>query len=49
MKPISDNQCKMYVISKSDMKLSAPVSMMEGKGSEGQVKSIKEFLKHCGN
>ena len=49
VKPISDNQCKMYVISKSYMKLSAPVSMMEGKGSEGQVKSIKEFLKHCGN
>jgi hypothetical protein len=49
VKPISDNQCKMYVISKFDMKLSAPISMMEGKGSEGQVKSIKEFLKHCGN
>ena len=49
VKPISDNQCKMYVISKFDMKLSAPISMMEGKGSEGQLKSIKEFLKHCGN
>ena len=48
MKPISDNQCKMYVISKSDMKLSAPVSMMEGKGSDSQAKWVKEFISHCG-
>ena len=31
------------------MKLSAPISMMEGKGSEGQEKWVKEFIKHCGN
>ena len=49
VKPINDNQCKYYNITKFDMKLSAPVSMMEGKGSEGQAKWLKEFLKHCGN
>ena len=49
IKPINDNQCKLYLITKFDMKLSAPISMMEGKGSEGQAKWVKEFIKHCGN
>ena len=48
IKPINSNQCKLYYCSKFDMKLSAPVSMMEGKGSEGQEKWVKEFIKHCG-
>ena len=48
IKPINDNQCKFYAITKFDMKLSAPVSMMESKGSEGQCKWVKEFIKHCG-
>lgn len=48
IKPISDNQCKLYSIAKFDFKISAPVSMMEGKGSDGQFKGIKEFISHCG-
>lgn len=48
IKPIDANSCKLYFVSKFDMKLSAPASMMEGKGSEGQEKWIKEFIKQCG-
>ena len=48
VKPVNDNQCKLYIITKFDMKLSAPISMMEGKGSEGQAKWVKEFIAHCG-
>ena len=48
IKPINDNSCKLCIASKFDMKLNAPVSMMEGKGSEGQAKWVKEFIKHCG-
>ena len=48
VKPIDANKCKFYITSKFDMKLSAPVSMMEGKGSEGQEKWIKEFIKQLG-
>ena len=48
VKPIDANSCKLYFTSKFDMKLSAPASMMEGKGSEGQEKWIKEFIKQCG-
>ena len=49
IKPINDNSCKLCIATKFDMKLNAPASMMEGKGSEGQAKWLKEFLKHCGN
>jgi len=48
VKPINDNQCKLYLITKFDMKMNAPISMMEGKGSEGQAKWVKEFISHCG-
>ena len=48
IKPINDNQCKLYSIAKFDFKISTPVSMMEGSGSDGQLKGIKEFIKHCG-
>ena len=48
IKPINDNQCKFYLASKFDMKLSVSASMMEGKGSEGTEKWLKEFIKHCG-
>ena len=48
VKPIGNNKCKLYIGTKFDMKLSAPTSMMEGKGSEGQAKWVKEFIKHCG-
>ena len=48
IKPISENQCKLYSIAKFDFKINAPVSMMEGSGSDGQFKGIKEFINHCG-
>jgi hypothetical protein len=48
VKPIDANKCKLYFVSKFDMKLSAPISMMEGKGSEGQEKWVKEFIKQIG-
>ena len=48
VKPIDANSCKLYFTSKFDMKLNAPASMMEGKGSEGQEKWFKEFSKQCG-
>ena len=47
IKPINENQCKLYSTGKFDFKLSAPVSMMEGRGSEGQLKFIKELISHC--
>ena len=45
IKPIDANKCKFYFVSKFDMKLSVPSSMMESKGSEGQEKWVKEFIK----
>ena len=48
IKPIDNNKTKLYFCSKFDMKMSVPVSMMEGKGSEGQEKWVKEFIKQCG-
>lgn len=48
VKPIDATKCKLFICSKFDMKLSAPASMMEGKGSEGQAKWVKEFIKQCG-
>ena len=48
IKPIGDNQCKYYSIGKFDFKISAPTSMLEGSGSDGQLKGIKEFISHCG-
>ena len=48
VKPISENKCKLYLYSKFNMKLSAPTSMMESKGSEGQEKWVKQFIKQCG-
>ena len=47
VKPIDANRCKLYFVTKFDMKLSVSASMMEGKGSEGQEKWIKEFIKQC--
>ena len=47
IKPINENQCKLYSIAKFDMKISAPIFMMEGTGSEGQAKSVKEFITFC--
>ena len=48
VKPINENQCKLYMATKFNMKVSAPVSMMEGKGSDSQAKWVKEFISHCG-
>jgi hypothetical protein len=48
IKPIDANKCKLYYAVKFDMKLSAPISMMEGKGSEGQEKWFKQFTKILG-
>ena len=48
VKPIDANKCKLYLATKFDMKISIGASMMEGKGSEGQEKWVKEFIKHCG-
>ena len=48
VKPIDDNRCKLYICTKFNMKLSVAASMMEGKGSEGQEKWVKEFIKQCG-
>ena len=48
VKPIDSNKCKLYLATKFDMKLSIAASMMEGKGSEGQEKWVKEFIKQCG-
>ena len=48
IKPLGDNQCKLYSIAKFDFKINAPVSMMEGSGSDGQLKGIKELISHCG-
>lgn len=48
IKPINENQCKFYSISKFDFKISAPVSMMESSGSDGQFKGIKDFISRCG-
>ena len=47
VKPIEGNKCKLYMWSKFNMKLSAPTSMMESKGSEGQEKWVKKFIKQC--
>ena len=48
VKPINENQCKLYMATKFNLKVSAPVSMMEGKGSDSQAKWVKEFISHCG-
>ena len=48
VKPIDANKCKLYFVSKFDMKLYVAASMMEGKGAEGQEKWIKEFIKQLG-
>ena len=48
VKPINENQCKLYMATKFNMKVNAPVSMMEGKGSDSQAKWVKEFISHCG-
>ena len=48
VKPINENQCRLYMATKFNMKVSAPVSMMEGKGSDSQAKWVKEFISHCG-
>ena len=48
VKPINKNQCKLYMATKFNLKVSAPVSMMEGKGSDSQAKWVKEFISHCG-
>ena len=48
VKPIDEKSCKLYLATKFDMKMNAPTSMMEGKGSEGQEKWVKEFIKNCG-
>ena len=47
VKPIDEKSCKLYLATKFDKRMS-PVSMMEGKGSEGQEKWVKEFIKNCG-
>ena len=49
IKPINDNQCKLYTIAKFDMKLSAPIFMMEGQGSSKQANFIKGFINYLGN
>ena len=46
IKPINENQCKFYSVSKFDFDISISPSMMEGSGSDGNLKSIKEFIKH---
>ena len=48
VKPIDGTKCKLYMCSKFNMKLNIPASMMEGKGSEGQEKWVKQFIKQCG-
>ena len=48
VEPLDENKCKFYLASKFDMKMSVGASMMEGKGSEGQLKWFKEFVKQCG-
>ena len=48
VKPIDEKSCKLHLATKFDMKMSVPASMMEGKGSEGQEKWVKEFIKNCG-
>ena len=48
IKPIDNSKCKLYICSKFNMKLSVAASMMEVKGSEGQEKWVKEFIKQCG-
>lgn len=48
IKPINENQCKFYTIEKFDFRISAPIFMMEGSGSEGQFQGIKDFINQCG-
>ena len=48
IKPINENQCILYSVSKFDFKIMAPVFIMEGTGSEEQLKAFKEFISHCG-
>ena len=48
VEPLDEYKCKFYLASKFDMKMSVGASMMEGKGSEGQLKWFKEFVKQCG-
>ena len=47
IRPINENQCKFYYIAKFDFKISAPIFMMEGTGSEGQLNSMKDFIDCC--
>ena len=47
IKPISPNQCKFYYIALFDFKIIAPIFMMEGTGSQGQLNAMKEFVDYC--
>ena len=48
VKPIEEKSCKLHLATKFDMRMTAPVSMMEGKGSEGQENWVKVIIKNCG-
>ena len=45
VKPIDEKSCKLYLAIKFDKRMSAPVSMMEGKGADSTEKWFKDFLK----
>ena len=45
IKPIDNNKCQMFYVSKFNMKVSAPLSMMERKGSSGQQNFVEKITK----
>jgi len=48
VKPINEKQCKFYLASKFNMKVTLGISLLEVKGSEGQEDWIKDLIKNCG-